>query len=142
MMILEIRADFKRFGRWLREFIRKPKEDQSEKKPQSVTDPLDISVKTGEIFITCAALLYQHIEKGSAENIYKGLNRFFMFLFKKVEKFTSDNLWAGALEGVVKSSRNIQRMHPGLLRFNLLWLFLFIGILVVIVWINFNGVWI
>ena len=62
----------------------------------------------------------------------KGIQKVFNLLFNKVEKFTSIDLWIRTLSSVVDSSRKVQRMHPGFLRINLVWLLLFIIILVLI----------
>ena len=83
--------------------------------------------------MTSATYIYENIEHGSIEKLIKGIQKVFTFLFNKVEKFTSADLWLHALRSVIDSSHRVQRMHPGLLRVNLVWLLLFIVVLVLIV---------
>ena len=85
-----------------------------------------------KFFMTSAKYIYENIEHGSIEKLIKGIQKFFAFLFNKVEKFTSADLWVRALRSVIDSSHKVQRMHPGLLRVNLVWLLLFIVVLILI----------
>ena len=109
-----------------------------DQKPAS--DPLDVFEKASKHFYLMAIFIYKHFEQESAEKIGKGLHSIFRFLFKKVERFTSGDLWLQALSIVMRSSRNVQQMHFGLLRYNLLWLLLFLIFIVIIVWIGYTGI--
>ena len=153
-------AEFKKFAKTLVNSIRLWKQPSLVKETGSNPDPLDftasistflMSVATyvyktiehgsisyiSKLLMTTATYVYENIEHGSIEKLAKGFQKVFTFLFAKVEKFTSDELWLRTLRSVIDSSHNVQRMHPGLLRFNLVWLLLFIVILVLIA-VSFN----
>ena len=85
-----------------------------------------------KIFMTGATYIYKNIENGSIEKLVKGIQKVFNFLFAKVEKFTSIDLWLRVLRSVIDSSHQVQRMHPGFLRVNMVWLLIFIVVLVLI----------
>jgi len=125
------------------------------KEPNSNPDPLDFTTSISSIFMAMGTFLYktiehgstsyiskyfmstvtyiyENIEHGSIEKLVKGIQKIFTFLFYKVEKFTSADLWLHTLRSVIDSSHNVQRMHPGYLRINMVWLLLFIVILVLI----------
>lgn len=85
-----------------------------------------------KFFMATATYIYENIEHGSIEKLVKVIQKVFDFLFNKVEKFTSADLWVRTLRSVVDSSHKMQRMHPGFLRINLVWLLLFIVVLVLI----------
>ena len=86
-----------------------------------------------KFFMTFTTYIYKNIEHGSVEKLVKGIQKVFNFLFAKVEKFTSIDLWLRALRSVIDSSHQVQRMHPGFLRVNMVWLLIFIVVLVLIV---------
>ena len=106
------------------------------------SDPLDFYEKFSHFFQKSASFIYQHFEKESAEKIGEALKRFFGFLFKTIEGFSSGELWERALQTVVTSSQNLQQMHHGLLRFNLLWLLVFIISISLFVWLGFIRGWV
>ena len=85
-----------------------------------------------KFFMTFTTYIYKNIEHGSVEKLVKGIQKVFNLLFAKVEKFTSIDLWLRALRSVIDSSHQVQRMHPGFLRVNMVWLLIFIVVLVLI----------
>ena len=148
-------ADFKTYAKALSNSIGLRKLLSLVKENGSNPDPLDITAsissfflsagtfvyKTIEhgstayfsrFFITTATYIYENIEHGSIEKLVKGIQKLFAFLFNKVEKFTSADLWLHTLRSVIDSSHKVQRMYPGYLRINLVWLLLFIVVLVLI----------
>ena len=147
--------ELKKYAKTLVNSIRFRKQPYLEKETSSNPDPLDFTAsissffiaastyiyKTIEhgstsyiskFFITTATYIYENIEHGSIEKLVKGIQKVFNFLFSKVENFTSADLWVHALRSVIDSSHSVQRMHPGLLRVNLVWLLLFIVVLILI----------
>ena len=85
-----------------------------------------------KFFMTFTTYIYKNIEHGSVEKLVKGIQKVFNLLFAKVEKFTSIDLWLRALRSVIDSSHQVQRMHLGFLRVNMVWLLIFIVVLVLI----------
>ncbi|MCD6356153.1 MAG: hypothetical protein J7L66_02610 [Anaerolineaceae bacterium] len=83
-------------------------------------------------FMNGATYIYKNIEHGSIEKLVKGIQKVLNLLFTKVEKFTSIDLWLRAIRSVIDSSHQVQRMHSGFLRVNMVWLLIFIAILVLI----------
>jgi formate hydrogenlyase subunit 3/multisubunit Na+/H+ antiporter MnhD subunit len=159
IIVIFILADkptgLKKYAKNLVNSIRLRKQSSLAKEIGSKSDPLDLTAyissflmaagtyvyKTFEhgstsnfsmFFMTGAAYIYKNIEHGSVEKLVKEIQKVFNFLFAKVEKFTSADLWVYALRSVIGSSRKVQRMHPGLLRVNLVWLLIFIIVLVLI----------
>ncbi len=106
------------------------------------SDPLDFYEKAKQIFQKSAEFIYQRFEKESAEKMGEGLNGVFKFLFQTVEGFTSGNLWNRTLEAVLRSSRNLQQMHHGILRFNMILLLAFIIGISVFAWIWYTNGWV
>jgi formate hydrogenlyase subunit 3/multisubunit Na+/H+ antiporter MnhD subunit len=148
-------ADFKEYAKTLVNSIRLWKQPSLVKETGSNPDLLDFTAYISSFFIAIgtyiyktiehgstsyiskflmasATYIYENIEHGSIEKLIKGIQKVFAFLFNKVEKFTSADLWLHALRSVIDSSHRVQRMHPGLLRVNLVWLLLFIVVLVLI----------
>jgi hypothetical protein len=148
-------AELIKYAKILTNSIRLRKQSSLAKVIGSKSDPLDLTTsvssffmaagtyiyKTFEqgstsnfskFFITGATFIYENIEHGSIEKLVKGIQKIFNFLFAKVEKFTSIDLWLRALRSVIDSSRQVQRMHPGFLRANMVWLLIFIVVLVLI----------
>ena len=159
VFIIYILADnppeFKKYAKILVNSIRLRKQPSSAKETGSNPDPLDFTASVSsflmaagtfiyttiehgstsyfsKFFISIATYIYKNIEHGNVEKLVKGIQKFFNFLFSRVEKFTSADLWVRALRSVIDSSHKVQRMHPGLLRVNLVWLLLFIVVLVLI----------
>jgi hypothetical protein len=148
-------SDFKNYAKTLLNSIRLQKQPSLVNKSGPNPDPLDFSASVSSIFIALGAFVYKAIERGSTSYISKlfmntatyiyeniehgsvdklvvGIQKVFNFLFTKVEKFTSTDLWLRTLRSVIDSSHRVQRMHPGLLRVNLVWFLLFIVVLVLI----------
>ena len=148
-------VDFKKYARSLANSLGLRKQPSLVIETGSNPDPLDftaslssffIAVSTyiyktiehgstsyvSKFFMTSATYIYENIEHSSIEKLIKGIQKFFAFLFHKVEKFTSADLWVRTLRSVIGSSHRVQRMHPGFLRVNLIWLLLFIVVLILI----------
>ena len=148
-------AEFKKYAKILVYSIRLRKQPSLAKETGSNPDPLDFTASVSsfliaagtyvyktiehdstsyfsKFFMTIATYIYKNVEHGSVEKLVKGIQKVFNFLFTKVEKFTSADLWIRTLKSVIDSSHSVQRMHPGLLRVNLVWLLLFIVVLVLI----------
>jgi len=125
-------VDFMKLAKKLKNFLSLRKLFPPIKKTDSSSDPLDLTRSISSLFLNIGTFLYKTIEQGSIEKLVKGIQKVFSFLFNKVEKFTSADLWVHALRSVIDSSQKVQRMHPGLLRVNLVWLLLFIIVLVLI----------
>lgn len=100
-------------------------------------DPLDQTTLLYSLFMNAALFIYRAIEKNSLEKIISLLRKIFSFLFNKIEKLTSKELWIKVLHFVLGSSRKIQKWHPGYLRLNLFF-FLFFIIILMLVIINQN----
>jgi len=155
-------ADFKKLAKTLENSLHLRKRPSMEKETGSNPDPLDFTASISSFFmaigtylyktiehgstsffskyfISTATYIYENIEHGSIEKLVKGIQKVFHFLFNKVEKFTSVDLWVHTLRSVIDSSHRVQRMHPGLLRVNLVWLLIFIIILVLIAISPNNG---
>lgn len=153
-------AEFKKYVKSLVNTIRLKKQSSLVKETGSNPDPLDFTTSVSSFFITAGTYVYQtiehgstsyiskffmttttyiykNIEHGSVEKLIKVIQKVFNFLFDKIEKFISADLWVRTLRSVIYSSHKVQRMHPGLLRINLVWLLLFIVILILIA-INLN----
>jgi len=147
--------DFRKFAKTLENSLRLRKNSSLKKEPNSNPDPLDVTASISSFFLAMGTFLYKTIEHGSTsyvskyfmstvtyiyeniehdsiEKLVKGIQKVFNFLFNKVEQFTSADLWVHTLRSVIDSSHKVQRMHPGLLRVNLVWLLLFIIVLVLI----------
>lgn len=101
-------------------------------------DVLDVSRAFSSINGKIARFIYDTFERDLFENLVKAVKQFVEFLFRTVEKYTSTDFWNRSLQSIMRISRNMQRMNPGLMRLNLLWFFVFIVILIVIV-IGFNS---
>ncbi len=148
-------AEFKKYAKSLVNTIRLRKQPSLAIETGSNPDPLDftasvysflITVGTyvyktiehgstsyiSKFFMTTSAYIYKNIEHGSVEKLIKGIQKIFNFLFDKIEKFTSVDLWVHTLRSVIDSSHKVQRMHQGFLRINLIWLLLFIVLLILI----------
>ena len=148
-------VDFKTYAKTLANSLGLQKQPSLAKETDLNPDPLDFSAAVSAFFIavstyvyktiehgsttyiskffmTTATYIYENIEHGSIEKLVKGIQKVFTFLFNKVEKFTSADLWLHTLRSVIDSSHKVQRMHPGYLRVNLVWLLLFIVVLVLI----------
>ncbi len=148
-------VDFKKFAKTLEYSLRLRKHPSLKKEPNLNPDPLDFTTSISSIFMAMGTFLYktiehsstsyiskyfmstvtyiyENIEHGSIEKLVKGIKKVFNFLFNKVEKFTSADLWVHTLRSVIDSSHNVQRMHPGYLRINMVWLLLFIVVLILI----------
>ncbi len=105
----------------------------------SASDRLDVSNALSAAFVRIATYVYEHVEHNLLEKFVAVFERVFRFLFMTVEKFTSADLWKHALDSVMKSSRRLQRMHAGLLRINLFWLFFVLVVLIVFVLVVYRG---
>jgi len=104
------------------------------------SDPLDFSEKFNAFFQKISGFIYQVFEKEGAEKISNVFERFFEYIFRIVEGFASGDLWNRMLEVVVNSSQKMKQMHHGLLRFNLLWLLVFVISISLVVWFGYvNG---
>jgi hypothetical protein len=104
------------------------------------SDPLDFYDQMKKIFQKTAEFIYQRFEGKSTEKVGEGLSGVFKLLIRTAENFTSGNLWDRTLAMVLKSSRNLQQMHQGFLRFNMAWLLVFIIGISVFVWVWYiNG---
>ena len=125
-------ADLKKFANTLLNSISLRKQPSLAKETGSNLDPLDFTTYVSSFLMAAGTYIYETIEHGSIENMIKGIRKVFYFLFAKVEKFISADLWLHALRSVIDSSHRVQRMHTGFLRVNLVWLLLFIVILVLI----------
>jgi len=148
-------VDFKKFAKTLENSLRLRKHPSLGKEPKLNPDPLDFTTSfssfllaigtflykaiehgstsfISKYFISTITYIYENIEQGSIEKLVQGIQKVFNFLFNKIEKFTSADLWLHTLRSVIDSSHKVQRMHPGLLRVNLVWLLLFIVVLVLI----------
>jgi hypothetical protein len=101
-------------------------------------DPLDQTALLYSFFINAALFVYRAIEKNSIEKIVSLFRKVFSFLFNKIEKLTSKELWINVLHFVMGSSRKIQTLHSGYLRINL-FLFLSFIIILMLVIINQNN---
>lgn len=105
-------------------------------------DPLDFYEQGKHIFEKSAEFIYHRFEKESTEKMGEGLSGVFKFLFGTIEGFTSGNLWNRSLEAVLRSSRNLQQMHHGILRFNMVLLLAFIIGVSVFVWVWYLNGWV
>ena len=109
-------------------------QDTSTKRPNDGTkDPLDLTKPIVAIFGSAATFLYNNVENVAFDKLVHGIQRVFEFLFSKVEQFTSGDIWLKALEILMNSSRKMQNAHTGFLRWNLMWLLLFLIVMVIIV---------
>ena len=109
------------------------------KRTSSSLDPLDFSKVLSSIFLKSAHYVYEQVEHNILEKFVAVVKKIFGFLFATVEKYTSTDLWNKSLRSIMRSSRHLQRLHPGLLRFNLFWLFFCIVVLIVIAIVLNNG---
>jgi len=109
---------------------------------RTFSDPLDFYDQAKHIFQKTAEFIYQRFEKESTEKIGEGLSGVFKFLFRTVEGFTSGNLWNRALAAILKSSRNLQQMHHGILRFNIVLLLVFIIGVSIFAWVWYMNGWV
>jgi len=148
-------AQLKKYAKSLVNSIRLRKQSSLAKETCSNPDPLDLTASVSSFliaastfvykaiehgstsyisrfFVVASTFIYENVEHGSVEKLIKGIQKIFNFLFSKVEKFTSADLWVRSLRSVIDSSHRVQRMHPGLLRINLVWLLLFIMVLILI----------
>jgi len=155
LILADKTVDFRKVAKTLENSLRLRKNSPLKKEPDSNPDLLDFTAYISSFFLTMGTFLYktiehgstsyiskyfmsavtyiyENIEHGSIEKLVKGIQKVFSFLFNKVEKFTSADLWVHTLRSVIDSSQKVQRMHPGLLRVNLVWLLLFIIVLVLI----------
>jgi hypothetical protein len=146
-------AEIKKYAKTLVNSIHLWKQPSLAKETGSNPDPLDFTASVSSVLMavatyvyktiehgstsfvskflmTPATYVYENIEHGSIEKLVKGFQKVFTFLFAKVENFTSAELWLRTLRSVIDSSHKVQRMHPGLLRINLVLLLLFIVVLV------------
>ena len=119
----------------LREKIQKIQQGSEINSKQHLLDPLDIYEGVKQSFQKGAEIVYNRFERQSAKKDRGNFGSSSKTLFRSVEDFTSGNLWNRMLSLVVKSSQRLQKMHHGLLRFNLIWLLIFIIGLSVFVWI-------
>ena len=99
---------------------------------KSSLDPLDQSSRFFSLVQKAATSIYQTLEQNSVDRITYWLQKIFTFLFEKIEKFTSVELWQNILQKTIDASLGMQRWHSGLLRLNLFWFLLFILILMII----------
>ncbi len=104
-----------------------------------IRDPLDIYEGVKRSFQKIAEFVYNRLERQGGAKIGEGLGSASETLFRSVEDFTSGNLWNRLLGLVVKSSQELQKMHHGMLRFNLIWLLVFIIGLSVFVWVWYTN---
>ncbi|HAF61537.1 MAG TPA: hypothetical protein DCK95_04350 [Anaerolineaceae bacterium] len=109
------------------------------KETSSILDLLDISNAISSVCMKVALFVYDHFERNLIEKIVGLLKKIFEFFFRTIEKFISTDFWNQSLNSIMRSSRNLQRLHPGFLRLNLFWLFFFIVILIVITIVLNNG---
>lgn len=123
---------FDRFIQRINQLLQSMKETSFIKKGEGTADPIDFSDPVSNIFVSSANFIYEHIEHGSIEKLAETIQRFFSFLFDKIEQFSSTNLWEHSLEAVKTASEKIQNLHHGMLRFNMMLLFILVIILVLI----------
>lgn len=96
-------------------------------------DLLDFSFDISKFVVSLSNLIYQNVERSGFQKIISAFYRTISFLFTKVERFASADLWKTALGSVMDFSRQLQRLHPGLLRLNLLWILVFVMVLALFV---------
>lgn len=101
-------------------------------------DVLDLSSAFSSINGKITHFIYDTFEHDLFENMVNAVKKFVEFLFRTVEKYTGTEFWNRSLQSIMRISRNMQRMNPGLMRLNLFWFFVFIVVLIVIV-IGFNS---
>lgn len=103
-------------------------------------DPLDLYGRAVDVFINGARVVYRYVEGDGAESFARGLGRVFKIIFSSIENFNSALLWTRLLEFIRKRTRDLQQMHAGFLRQNLMLLFVFIFLVMVILWLNPEGI--
>jgi hypothetical protein len=103
-------------------------------------DPLDLYGMGVDAFIRGARLVYRYVEGDGAESFARGLGRIFKVLFSSIENFNSAVLWTQLLNFIRKRTLDLQLMHAGFLRQNLMLLFVFIFLLMVVLWLNTEGI--
>jgi hypothetical protein len=123
----------------LRNKIQKIQQQVGINSEQRFSDPLDIYEGVKQSFQKGAEFIYNQFENQDSEKVKEGLGSASKALLRSVENFTSGNLWNRMLGLVVKSSRKLQKMHHGMLRFNLIWLLVFIIGLSVFVWVWYTS---
>ena len=96
-------------------------------------DPLDFSFAISKLVVSVSNSIYQNVERSGFRKIISAFYRTISFLYTKVERFASADLWKAALGSVMDFSRQLQRLHPGLLRLNLLWILVFMMVLALFV---------
>jgi hypothetical protein len=102
-------------------------------------DPLDLYGMVVDAFIRGARLVYRYVEGDGAESFARGLGRIFKVAFSSIENFNSAVLWTRLLDFIRKRTRDLQLMHAGFLRQNLMLLLVFIFLVMVILWLNTEG---
>ena len=111
----------------------------STKEVSSNLDLLQLGGVLSSTLTKAAHYVYEQVEYNILDKFVATLGKIFEFLFATVEKYTSADFWNRCLSSIMRSSHHLQHLHPGLLRFNLFWLFFCIVVLIVMAIVLNNG---
>jgi hypothetical protein len=95
----------------------------STKEMSSKLDPQHFGEVLSATLTKAVQYVYDQVEYNLLDKFAATIGKISKFLFTTVEKYSSADLWHRCLSSIMRSSRHLQRLHPGLLRFNLFWLF-------------------
>jgi hypothetical protein len=111
----------------------------STKEMSSKLDPQHFGEVLSATLTKAVQYVYDQVEYNLLDKFVATIGKISKFLFTTVEKYSSADLWHKCLSSIMRSSRHLQRLHPGLLRFNLFWLFFCIVFLIVMALVLYNG---
>lgn len=111
----------------------------STKEMSSKLDPQHFGEVLSATLTKAVQYVYDQVEYNLLDKFVATIGKISKFLFTTVEKYSSADLWHRCLSSIMRSSRHLQRLHPGLLRFNLFWLFFCIVVLIVMALVLYNG---
>lgn len=131
------RNEINQFQKRLNTFLPQHLHNKTIKPGTFSKDPLDFTNRLSNSIISIFQFIYNQFERSGIEKMIYAINRVFKYLFERIERFTSADLWVRILHSVTGSSKSVQKAHTGLLRVNLLWMAIFILILIILV-ISFN----
>lgn len=103
-------------------------------------EPLDPYGSEVDVFIRGVRMVYRYVEGNKAGSFARGLGRIFKVVFSSIENFNSVVLWSWLLDFSRKCTRDLQLMHAGFLRQNLMLFFVFIILLMMLLWLNTKGI--
>jgi len=110
------------------------------KRKRWVGDPLDIYGKAMDLVVSGARWVYLNVEGGGVDSMFANIGRGLKRIFTSFENFNSAVLWSKLLGFIKKRTRNLQQMHAGFLRQNLVLMFVFIFMLMIFLWLNMEGI--